>query len=221
MLNSVISGTEITLPAFLLCTGASLILGLLTAVLYQYKSKATHSFAVALAMLPAVVQLIIMLVNGNVGTGVAVAGAFGLVRFRSASGTAKEISMIFLAMAIGLVTGMGYVALAVIFFVIMAAFLLILERIPFAFEKENTRELKITIGENLDYDGLFDDLFQTYTRFFELERVKTSNMGTLYELEYRIILKDEHATKAFIDELRCRNGNLNIVCGRPVTKEAL
>ena len=221
MLNSVIRGTEITLPAFLICTGASLILGVLIAALYQYKSKATHSFAVALAILPAVVQLIIMLVNGNIGTGVAVAGAFGLVRFRSASGTAREISMIFLTMAIGLATGMGYVALAGIFFVIMAAFLLILESVHFAAEKENVRDLKITIGENLDYDGLFDDLFRSYTRSAELERVRTSNMGTLYELEYRIILKDEHTTKAFIDELRCRNGNLNIVCGRPMTKEAL
>ncbi len=221
MLNTIITGTEITLTSFLLCTGVSLALGVLTALLSQVREKSSQSFALALAMLPAVVQVIIMLVNGNIGTGVAVAGAFGLVRFRSASGSAREISLIFLAMAIGLATGMGYVAAAVLFFVIMAAFLLVLQTLRFGAAAENVRTLKITIGENQDYDGLFDDLFQTYTVSSELERVKTSNMGTLYELEYRIVLRDEHRLKAFLDELRCRNGNLNIVCGRPVVKEVL
>ena len=221
MLNTVISGSDITLTAFLICTGASLLLGILTALLCRYRSRTSQSFALAIAMLPAVVQVIIMLVNGNIGTGVAVAGAFGLVRFRSASGTAREISMIFLSMAIGLATGMGYVAMAVLFFVIMAAFLMLLQHLRFGAVGEHVRDLKITIGENQDYDGLFDDLFQEYTASAELERVKTSNMGTLYELEYNIVLKDEHRLKAFLDELRCRNGNLNITCGRPVTKEVL
>ena len=221
MLNTIITGTEITLTAFLLCTGVSLLLGVLTAILSQVREKSSQSFALALAMLPAVVQVIIMLVNGNIGTGVAVAGAFGLVRFRSASGSAREISLIFLSMAIGLATGMGYVAVALLFFVIMAGFLLLLQLLRFGAAAENVRTLKITIGENQDYDGLFDDLFRQYTARSELERVKTSNMGTLYELEYRVVLKDEHKLKSFLDELRCRNGNLNIVCGRPVTREAL
>ena len=221
MLNSIITGTEITMKAFLICTAVSLLLGVLAALLSQYREKSSQSFALALAMLPAVVQVIIMLVNGNIGTGVAVAGAFGLVRFRSASGSAREISLIFLSMAIGLATGMGYVAVALLFFIIMAAFLLLLQLLRFGAAGENTRTLKITIGENQDYDGLFDDLFRQYTNSTELERVKTSNMGTLYELEYRVVLKDEHKLKAFLDELRCRNGNLNIVCGRPVTREAL
>ena len=221
MLNTITGGSDITLTAFLVCTAASLLLGILTALLCRYHSKTSQSFALAIAMLPAVVQVIIMLVNGNIGTGVAVAGAFGLVRFRSASGTAREISMIFLSMAIGLATGMGYVAVALLFFVIMAAFLMLLQHLRFGAEGENLRDLKITIGENQDYDGLFDDLFQEYTVSAELERVKTSNMGTLYDLEYKIVLKDEHRLKAFLDELRCRNGNLNITCGRPVTKEAL
>ncbi len=221
MLNTIITGAEISISSFLVCTVVSLVLGLLTAVLSQVKEKSSQSFALALAMLPAVVQVIIMLVNGNIGTGVAVAGAFGLVRFRSASGSAREISLIFLSMAIGLATGMGYVAAAVLFFVIMALFLLVLQILRFGAAGENVRTLKITIGENQDYDGLFDDLFQTYTMSSRLERVKTSSMGTLYELEYKIVLKDEHRLKAFLDELRCRNGNLNIVCGRPVTREAL
>ena len=221
MLNSIITSTEITTSAFLLCTAVSLLLGLGTAALSMYKNKYSQSFVLTLAMLPAVVQLIIMLVNGNIGVGVAVAGTFSLVRFRSASGTAKEIGSIFLAMAIGLATGMGYLALAAMFFAIMAVFTLLLTMSGFGAGRADERELKITIAENLDYDGLFDDLFAKYTRFTELERVKTTNMGTLYELCYKIVLKDAHTTKAFMDELRTRNGNLNIICGKPVAKEAL
>ena len=221
MLDTIIKSSEITLTAWLLCTGVSLTLGVLTALLSQFREKSSQSFAIALAMLPAVVQVIIMLVNGNIGTGVAVAGTFGLVRFRSASGTAREIGMIFLAMAIGLATGMGYAALAGLFFAIMAAFLLLLGKLRFGEAAEKVRSLRITIAERQDYDALLDDLSRDYTSSAELERVKTANMGTMYELDYSIVLRDEHRTKEFIDALRCRNGNLNIVCGRPVTREAL
>jgi uncharacterized membrane protein YhiD involved in acid resistance len=162
-----------------------------------------------------------MLVNGNIGAGVAVAGAFSLIRFRSVPGTAKEIGMIFLAMAIGLATGMGYVVLAVLFFVIMAVFALVLARVRFGGGAKNERQLKITIPENLDYDSLFDDLFEQYALSAELERVKTTNMGTLYELSYRVVFREEQVPKAFLDELRCRNGNLNIVCGRVATQDTL
>ena len=221
MLNSVITGTEITTATFFLCTAVSLALGLGAAALNMYKNKYSQSFVLTLAMLPAVVQLIIMLVNGNIGVGVAVAGTFSLVRFRSANGTAKEIGAIFLAMAIGLATGMGYLALSAVFFAVMAVFTLILTALNFGGRGADERELKITIPENLDYDGLFDDLFKKYTRSAELERVKTTDMGTLYELCYKIVLRDTHKTKAFLDELRERNGNLNIVCGKPVEKTAL
>ena len=221
MLNSIIQGSEITLSSFMICTAVSLLLGVLISLLCLCQEKSSRSFVLALAMLPAVVQVVIMLVNGNIGTGVAIAGAFGLVRFRSATGTAREISVIFLAMALGLATGMGYVLVALLFFAIMAAFLLLLQRMRFGYGKENVRELKITIPESLDYEGLFDDLFREYTVEAALDRVKTTNMGTLYELNYQVILKDEHKTKAFLDKLRCRNGNLNISCGRPVTREAL
>jgi len=221
LLNTIITGTEITASAFFLCTAVSVVLGLATAALAMYRSKYSQSFILTLAMLPAMVQVIIMLVNGNIGAGVAVAGAFGLIRFRSAPGSAKEIGMVFLATAIGLATGMGYVALAAAFFAVMAALALLLTATGFGAGRADVRELKITIPENLDYDGLFDDLFAKYTREAALERVKTSNMGTLYELSYQIVLRDAHGTKAFLDELRERNGNLNIVCGKPVTREAL
>ena len=187
----------------------------------MYKSSYTQSFVVTLAMLPAIIQVVIMLVNGNIGAGVAVAGAFTLVRFRSVPGTAREIGMIFLTMAIGLATGMGYVVLAALFFLIMAVFALSLFLLRFGAGNTSERELKITIPENLDYDGLFDDLFQKYTCSAHLERVKTTNIGTLYELDYRIVLKEEPVSKEFLDELRCRNGNLNIVCGRIASKETL
>lgn len=184
MLNSLI-GTQITLSAFLICTAVSLVLGVATALVSMFRSKCTQSFAITLAILPAVVQIVIMLVNGNVGAGVAVAGAFSLVRFRSAPGTAREIGVIFLAMAIGLAiglaTGMGYVVLAAVFFLVVAGLLVLLTALNFGGKDPSERILRITIPENLDYDGLFDDLFARYARSFTLEKVKTSNMGTLYE----------------------------------------
>lgn len=218
MLNSIITGTEITVNAFLICTAASLVLGILTAVLAMFRSRCTQSFAVTLALLPTMVQVVIMLVNGNIGAGVAVAGAFSLIRFRSVAGSAREIGLVFLAMSIGLAVGMGYVALAAIFFVVIAAAMLLLTLLRFGAGRDNERELKITIPENLDYDGIFDDLLQQYTLSNSLDRVRTTNMGTLYELTYKIVLKDEHSTKAFLDALRCRNGNLNITCGKPIVK---
>lgn len=220
MLNSII-GAELTLSAFLICTASSLLLGIGTALAAQYRSRSTQSFAVTLAVLPAVVQVVIMLVNGNLGAGVAVAGAFSLVRFRSAPGTAREIGALFLAMALGLATGTGYVALAFLFFLILTAAMLALTVLKFGQPSAAERMLKITIPENLDYEGLFDDLFAQYTKSHELVRVKTSSMGTLYELEYRVTLPGESVPKDFLDALRCRNGNLNIVCGRESTKDAL
>lgn len=220
MLESIIS-SGLTLSTFLICTLTSLVLGIGIAFVGMYRSRSTQSFAVALAILPVVVQLVIMLVNGNVGAGVAVAGAFSLVRFRSVPGTAREIGVLFMAMAIGLATGMGFVGLAVISFIIISAVILLLTATGFGKAPVAERSLRITIPENLDYEGLFDDVFAKYTKSAELIKVKTSNMGTLYELQYGIVLKSENVPKEFLDELRCRNGNLNIVCGREVQKEAL
>lgn len=220
MLNSVL-GTEITLTSFLICTAASLLLGVGTALVAGYRSRSTQSLAVTLAILPAAVQTVIMLVNGSIGAGIAVAGAFSLVRFRSAPGSAREIAAIFLAMAIGLATGMGYVVLAVLLFLILGGTMLALTALRFGQREEDTRILKITIPEDLDYDGLFDDLFERYTTAHTLEKVKTTNMGTLYELRYRITLRQQPVPKAFLDELRCRNGNLGITCCREETHESL
>ena len=217
MLNSII-GTELTVSSFFICTAVSLLLGVGTALVAMYRAHTTQSFAVTLAILPAVVQLVIMLVNGNLGAGVAVAGAFSLVRFRSAPGTAREIGALFLAMALGLATGMGYVWLA---FVVLGAVMLLLMAVNFGAPRASERVLKVTIPEGLDYEGLFDDLFEQYTSSHTLERVRTSNMGTLYELTYRVTLPGETVPKAFLDDLRCRNGNLNITCGREAAKDTL
>jgi len=221
MLNSIILGTEITTGAFLACTAVSIALGIFTALLCMYKSRYSQSFVITLAMIPMMVQLVIMLVNGNLGAGVAVAGAFSLVRFRSAQGTAREIALIFLAMAMGLATGMGYIALAALFFAISAVFMIFLHTINFGGGSNADRVLNITVPEDLDYEDLFDDVLDKYTSFHELETIKTTKMGSLYSLQYKINLKDEHATKIMIDELRCRNGNLEISCGRPVAGVAL
>ena len=220
MLNSIL-GTELTLTSFLICTGVSLLLGVGTALVAGYRSRSTQSLAVTLAILPAVVQAVIMLVNGSIGAGIAVAGAFSLVRFRSAPGTAREIAAIFLAMAIGLATGMGYVGLAALLFLILAGAMLALTVLRFGQKEDAGRILKITIPEDLDYDGLSDDLFERYTIAHTLEKVKTTNMGPLYELRYRITLRQEPVPKVFLDELRCRNGNLNITCCREESHESL
>lgn len=220
MLNTILNG-DLTLTVFFLCTLTSLVLGVGIALVSMYHDHTSQSFAVTLAILPAMVQVVIMLVNGNIGAGVAVAGAFSLVRFRSAPGSAKEIGVVFLAMAIGLATGMGYVLLAIVFFLIIAVMLVLLTALHFGQGASAQRILRITIPENLDYEGLFDDLFRRYTKHAALIRVKTSNMGTLYDLEYRITLRENKVPKAFLDELRCRNGNLNIVCGRELSGDAL
>ena len=218
MLNSIIT-SQITLDIFLICTAVSLLLGIGLAFVVTYREKSSQSLALTLTILPAAVQIVIMLVNGNIGAGVAVAGAFGLVRFRSQPGTAREIAVIFLAMTIGLATGMGYVVLAVLTFVLLGGLLMLLTLLRFGQKPEAERTLRITIPENLDYEGLFDDILDHYTRQYELVRVKTANMGTMFELEYRIILPDAGVPKAFLDELRCRNGNLTLQCSRNTASE--
>lgn len=217
MLHSILnlsSSATISIESFFICTIVSIILGLGIAGIYMFRNEYNKNFVITLALLPAMVQIVIMLVNGNLGTGVAVMGAFSLVRFRSLPGTAKDISSIFFAMAIGLANGMGYIGYACLFLLIVGAVTILLTGSRFGEQRVQEKELKITIPENLDYNGIFDDLFQEYTGKSRLNLVRTTNMGSLYELQYRIQLKDESREKEFMDKLRCRNGNLNIVCGR-------
>ena len=220
MFNSVIPNA-MTLSAFLMCIFAALVLGVLTALVFSFRNKHSGSLILALAVLPPIVTLVIMMVNGNIGAGLAVAGTFSLVRFRSAPGTAREICGLFMSTAIGITCGMGYIGIAAVFFLVMAVFLVLLSLFRFGETAASSRQLKITIPENLDYDGLFDDIFEKYTSRHELVRVKTTNMGTLYELTYTINLKTPEVSKQFIDDIRCRNGNLNIICGRESDRDVI
>ena len=225
MLDSILTTTAaagISLWDMLLCTLTSLVLGMAIALIFMFKNTYTKSFVVTLALLPVIVQAVIMLVNGNLGAGVAVLGAFSLVRFRSVPGTAREIGSLFFAMAVGLATGMGYLVFAALFLVVVGGMMLLLAAVPFGERKQEEKELKVVIPENLDYTGIFDDLFVRYARRAELVRVKTVSMGSLFELHYHILLKDPAAEKELIDQLRCRNGNLAITCGRiPSSREEM
>lgn len=212
-LFSSITANGVNIENFLICIVASIALGLVIAFGYMYKNKYSKSFVITLALLPAIVQVVIMLVNGNIGTGVAVMGAFSLVRFRSIPGSAKEIGIIFLAMAVGLAVGMGFVAIAVVFTVIITLVSILFTVTKFGESRRAVKELKITIPENLNYNGLFDDIFDEYTSSRKLVSVKTTNMGSLYQLMYNIEERDESQEKDMIDAIRCRNGNLDIVCG--------
>ncbi len=208
---SVISVTD-----FLACVGFSLVLGLVMAFAYMYRTRYTKSFVVTLALLPAVVCVVIMMVNGNVGAGVAVAGAFSLVRFRSVPGTAKEICTLFLAMGAGLICGMGYLGFAGVFTLVLCLAFIIYTRLDLGTKRNGAmyKSFRITIPEDLDYSGVFDEVFEQYTRTYELVNVKTVGMGSLFRLTYDVVLKDPSQEKELIDQLRCRNGNLEIMVSK-------
>lgn len=209
----------ISVSDFLLCIGCSLILGLIMALCYMYRTRYTKSFVVTLALLPAVVCIVIMMVNGNVGTGVAVAGAFSLVRFRSAPGTAKEIGALFLAMGAGLIAGMGYLGYATLFTIIMCVVFVLYNHIDFGSKKNAAmyKTFHVTIPEDLDYSGVFEEVFAEYASSCELVQVKTTNMGSMFRLTYDVILRDIGKEKELIDKLRCRNGNLEISVSKQET----
>ena len=220
MLNSIFTGSQ-DIVSLLICFGVSIALGVLTALVFLWKNKHSAGFALTLALLPMAVAMVIMLVNGNLGAGVAVAGTFALVRFRSVPGTAREIAAIFTSMAIGLALGMGYIGIAVIFFVLIAAFTMILTAIDFGAPSKHEKSLKITIPESFDYTGLFDEVFEKFGVKVSLRKIRTTNMGTLFELTYDAVFPDGNIPKEFIDEIRTRNGNLNIVISDFTDKEVL
>ena len=214
--TSIITNGTFTGAQLGIATVTSLICGLIIAGTYLVKNRCSRSFAVTLVLLPAIVELVIILVNGNIGAGVAVAGAFSLVRFRSAPGKGQEITSIFLAMAVGLATGMGYVGVAVLFSVVVSLINLLLNVLKFGEAGDNFRTLKITVPENLDYEGKFEDIFGKYLSSYTYDEVKTSNMGSLYKITLSVVMKPNVSNKEFLDELRTRNGNLDISLGRRI-----
>ena len=215
------STDQITASVYLVCSLASLALGAVIAFAAGFRSRQSKSFMLALLLIPVIVQMVIMLVNDNVGAGVAVMGAFSLVRFRSAPGSAKEIVSIFLAMATGLATAKGYIALAAVFVIVISLIMIISTYVRFKEKDDLVRELKITIPEDLNYAHEFDDLFDTYTKRSKLLNVKTTNMGSLYKLSHEVELKSEDNVQSFIDDLRTRNGNLEIAVLLPAVSEGV
>lgn len=213
MLNSIFHAGTFDIRSVAIAMTAGLLLGLVISVVYHITSEEPGRFTVVIAVMPLLVTAVIMIVNGNLGTSVAVLGAFGLVRFRSATGSAWEIVFLFFSMAVGLAVGMGFISLAAIITVSVGILLVILEKTGYGQGVSRQRDLKITIPEDLHYADLFDDLFQKYAKNVQFRRVKTTNMGTMYELNYRLELRNPGDEKTFIDQIRCRNGNLTVSMG--------
>ena len=212
--SSIFTTDSITIVQGLIVTGVALVLGLISSLVYRFKSYCSKSFAVTLTIIPAIVAMLIMMVNGlATGAGIAVLGVFSLVRFRSQPGSSREILAIMLSMAIGLACGGGYITFAVFAAAVVCIVWLILFSTPFG-DNGNKKELRIEIPDNLDYEGLFDDIFKEFTTKNEVITVKTVQMGSVYELRYHISLKRDKSEKAFIDAIRARNGNLPVSCGR-------
>ena len=219
LFNDVFTSTAVKPLIMLEAIGVALVLGLVVAKVYQYKTVYSNSFVMSLALLPALIAVVIFLVNGSLGAGVAVMGAFSLIRFRSAPGGAKELVSIFLAMTIGIAIGMGYLVFAGAFTLIMSVAIVLLETINFGQMKHSIRQLTIVIPESLDYESIFDDIFDKATNHLELASVKTSDMGSLFKLKYIIQLNGKMTEKELMDALRTRNGNLEIAISRFITKE--
>ncbi len=220
--SSILSGSTFSGSEFVIITIAAFLCGLIIAGSYMIKNRYSKSFVTTLVLLPTIVELVIILVNGNLGAGVAVAGAFSLVRFRSAPGRGQEITGIFLAMATGLAAGMGYVGIALIFSLVVSGVNLLLKLLHFGAENKGVKLLKIAVPENLDYENRFDDVFHKYLKEYSYDDVRTTNMGSLYKLTLSVVMKDNASSREFLDELRTLNGNLDISLGRMVeAQEAL
>ncbi|MCR5092556.1 MAG: DUF4956 domain-containing protein [Lachnospiraceae bacterium] len=212
--SSILSDSTFSGNEFVIITITAFLCGLIIAGGYMIKNRYSRSLVTTLVLLPAIVELVIILVNGNLGAGVAVAGAFSLVRFRSAPGRGQEITGIFLAMAVGLAAGMGYIGIALLFSLLVTGVHLLLKSVHFGSENKGVKQLKISVPENLDYENRFDDAFQKYLKEYSYDDVRTTNMGSLYRLTLSVVMKDNVSSREFLDELRTLNGNLDISLGR-------
>ncbi len=223
MLDSIFSNitSTVDITQILLCILTSILLGVLIALTHKYTSKYNKNFLITLATLPLLISTIIIMVNGNLGTSVAVLGAFGFVRFRSIPGTSKEILAVLFCMTIGLVTGMGNLLFALLITIIGCLILYLYNKFTLFDENKYEKYLKITIPENLDYTEVFDDIFKKFTTDHTLVSVKTTNMGSMFDLKYRVTLEKEVNEKEFIDELRVKNGNLKIILTHQIEESEL
>lgn len=218
MLNSVLNGSVMSI---IWCLLSALALGFVISFTYRLTSKYSKNFLITISLLPLIVCSVIIMVNGNLGTSVAVLGAFSLIRFRSMPGNSKEILIVFLSMSIGLSLGMGQLVFACILTAFFLIGIVLYTKVSLFERNSKEKILKIIIPENLNYEKVFDDIFTKYTSKFSLEMVKTTNMGSLFDLSYNIILKKDVSEKEFIDELRIRNGNLKIILTHPLVEGEL
>lgn len=217
MLNSIFSSTQTTsieISSLIIASVASIVLGFLIALTHKYTSRYSKNFLITITLLPLLVEAVMLMVNGNLGTSVAIMGAFSLVRFRSIPGTSREILIVFFAMAVGLATGMGQIWVAISLTVVGCILIIFLNKIELFDKKRNEKTLKIIIPENLDYEEVFDDIFKKYTTRITLEKTKTTNMGSMFELTYNVNFKDNINEKEFVDEIRTRNSNLKVSISR-------
>lgn len=219
MFESILS-SSLTITSCLVCFVVSIVLGFIIAVVHNINKNSNKNFLVTLILLPLIVNVIIMMVNGNLGTSVAILGAFSLIRFRSTPGSSKDLLSIFLAMAVGLSTGMGQINFAIMFTFIACGLIVLLEKTNIL-SGYNSKILKIVVPEDLDYEGIFDDVFNKYTDKSELLKSKTINMGSLYELEYRIVTKNGIKEKNLIDDIRIKNGNLKVMLSNQLKENEL
>ena len=220
MFNSILT-ESLSLISFALCIGVALLLGLVISFVHMKTSTYSKNFAITLAVIPALISTVIMMVNGNLGTSIAILGSFSLIRFRSLPGNSKEIMNVFFAMAVGLACGTGYVGFAALITIVVSLFTILLSISNFGEDKSGLKVLKIVVPEDMDYTSIFDDIFKLYTNEVTETMTRTINMGSMYELTYNVRLKNEKEEKAFIDELRTRNGNLKVSLSHPMMEEAL
>lgn len=213
MLDTIISSTtgeSFTLTNTLIILGVAIILGVLISIVYMKTNKVyTEAFPLTLIMLPVIISIIILLVGNNVARAFSLAGAFSIIRFRSAPGNPKDLSYVFFTLAVGLALGMGYIGYGVLFTIILCAVMIILAEINFGDTKGNKLKLKITIPENMNYEDAFNDILDRFTTSWKLVRVKTKEFGVLYELSYELVMNPGNQ-KQFMDEVRTRNGNLTV-----------
>lgn len=215
IIQSSVDVARVDVGTFLICTITAILVGIVVAFTYAVKNtEYSRNFIITLAIMPVVVSVVILLVN-SLTTGIAIAGIFNLVRFRSIPGTSREIANIFMVTVAGVAIGTGYIAYAVLFVVVIILVNLIFSLTRIGTPKRSLeKELRVTVPESLDFEGIFDDLFEKYTTYHEVERIKTTSMGTLYQISYRIKLKPGVSEREMIDEIRCRNGNLDVVSSR-------
>lgn len=212
LLQSIFNTTSnsISIQSFLACVFTALFNGVLLCILTKGKQRYNETFVISVALLPAAVCVIIMMVNGNLGASLSVAGAFSLVRFRSAQGNARQITTVLIAMTAGLIIGMGYLVLSVIYTLLLAGAMNILSAVMERTKNRQERFLYVTIPESLNYTDVLEPVLNEYVSEKELEHIRTVNMGSLFKLTYRITMKPDKNEKQMIDDLRCVNGNLEI-----------